>query len=112
MVGMSNQKQEDKMETMIKIMGDEESNNRPREKILVLGVENSGKTSIVLSLKGTENLLSYYSLKPTKGIEINKMKEEGKNFFVWDFGGQKKFRKQYLKDFNKKAKLVHEKKLE
>ena len=104
MVDIKKENYNDQLETMIEIMGDEDFNKRPKEKLLMLGLDNSGKTSIVLSLKGGENLLSYYSLKPTKGIEINQMEEEDKNFYVWDFGGQKKFRKEYLKDFETKAK--------
>ncbi len=76
---------------------------KPMKKIMVLGLANSGKTSIVLSLKGTHNILSYYSLKPTKNIDIQKIVEDEKRFFIWDFGGQKKFRDKYLEEFPKNA---------
>lgn len=67
-------------------------------KILVMGLENSGKTSIVLNrYKKDTNLLSYLSLKPTKKIDITNISEEGKNVSIWDFGGQMKYRESYVK---------------
>jgi len=71
------------------------------KKVLIMGLDNSGKTSIVLCLKGVKNLLSFYSLNPTKGISINKFRALDSNFNIWDFGGQEQFRGEYLKNFNK-----------
>ena len=71
------------------------------KKVLIMGLDNSGKTSIVLCLKGVKNLLSFYSLNPTKGISINKFRALDSNFNIWDFGGQEQFRGDYLKNFNK-----------
>jgi len=71
------------------------------KKVLIMGLDNSGKTSIVLCLKGIKNLLSFYSLNPTKGISINKFRALDSNFNIWDFGGQEQFRGDYLKNFNK-----------
>lgn len=68
-------------------------------KILVLGLDNSGKTSIILnSFKENLNLLSYLSLKPTRGLEISEMEDENKRMTIWDFGGQEKYRAKYLED--------------
>ena len=71
-------------------------------KILIMGIDNSGKTSILISLKKDANLLSYFSLRPTKGVAIEKF--EGQNIVCWDFGGQKKYREEYLKDLGKYVK--------
>jgi len=72
-------------------------------KILLLGLDNSGKTSIILSLGKTTNLLSYCSLKPTTGINIVNVKDRNTqtNFNIWDCGGQEKYRKDYLKDLSR-----------
>ncbi|MHA1130339.1 MAG: ADP-ribosylation factor-like protein [Candidatus Helarchaeota archaeon] len=56
-------------------------------KIVIMGLDNSGKTSIVLSLSKDTNLLSYFSLKPTQGINISTLEENGLRFVIWDFGG-------------------------
>ncbi|MBD3230199.1 MAG: hypothetical protein GF329_18620 [Candidatus Lokiarchaeota archaeon] len=76
-------------------------NRAPPKKILLMGLDNSGKTSIVLSLQNDTNLMSYYSLKPTHGIDIINIISEGKRFNIWDCGGQKRFRIEYLKDLDR-----------
>ncbi len=68
-------------------------------KIVLIGLDYSGKTSIVLSLKGNRNLLSYYSLKPTPGLKIDEIRSESSNFSVWELGGQRIYIKKYLEDF-------------
>jgi len=77
-------------------------------KILILGLDNSGKTTILLSLKEDTNLLSYLSLKPTRGVSIEKFEEKDFNINVWDFGGQKEYRSDYITNFNKYVKGVDE----
>ncbi len=80
-------------------MSKKNSNSKNKiKKILVLGIENSGKTSIVLSLTRNTNLLSYCNLKPTVDIDRIKHVDLGTEFSIWDFGGQKKFREKYMKN--------------
>ncbi|NVM04318.1 MAG: GTP-binding protein [Candidatus Helarchaeota archaeon] len=81
----------------------EKNSGQKLAKILIMGLENSGKTSIVLSLTRNTNLLSYCSLKPTVGINRVKFEEEESDtqFSIWDFGGQKQYRKDYLNDLDK-----------
>ena len=68
-------------------------------KILIMGLDNSGKTSILISLSRESNILSYCSVKPTIGVDINNIDTEGLMMSVWDFGGQEKFRNEYLQNF-------------
>ncbi|NVM55178.1 MAG: GTP-binding protein [Candidatus Helarchaeota archaeon] len=79
--------------------------SKPKEqeprKIVLIGLDNSGKTSILLSLQGTTNILSFFSLKPTLGLNIIKIEEEGKEYTIWELGGQQKYRKKYLEDLDK-----------
>lgn len=77
----------------------EQNDNDPSKKILILGLDNAGKTSIVLSLKGYKNLLTFYSLTPTKGIDIVNIEALNSRFNIWDFGGQKVYREGYLENF-------------
>jgi len=67
-------------------------------KIIFMGLDNAGKTSIILTLMKGTNLLTYYSLKPTPGLEIQKIENELGNYNIWDFGGQEKYRYTYLDD--------------
>jgi small GTP-binding protein len=70
-------------------------------KILIMGLDNSGKTSIILSLTKSTNLLSYYSLKPTVGAQIVNIEEGDANYNIWELGGQEQYRKDYLTDLEK-----------
>lgn len=70
------------------------------QKILIMGLDNSGKTSILLCLRGIKNLLSFCSIKPTKGADVVNFKISNSNYNIWDFGGQEAFRKEYLENFN------------
>jgi GTPase SAR1 family protein len=70
------------------------------KKLLIMGLDKSGKTSVFLSLKGIRNLMSFYSLNPTRGIKREKISVFGSDFHVWDLGGQQQFRKEYLANFN------------
>ena len=69
-------------------------------KILIMGLDNCGKTSILISLRKDANILSYFSLRPTKGVAIEKFE----NIVCWDLGGQKKYREEYIKDMGKYVK--------
>ena len=69
------------------------------KKVLLMGLDNSGKTSIVLCLMGVKNLSSFSSLNPTRGVKINKFQALGSEYSIWDFGGQEQFRDGYLNDF-------------
>ncbi len=82
--------------------------NDKNKKILILGLDNSGKTSILLSLKEDTNLLSYFSLHPTRGVNVEEFQEKDFNTRIWDFGGQADYRSDYLKNFNNYTKGVDE----
>ena len=70
------------------------------KKLLIMGLDKAGKTSIVLSLKGKTNLLSFYNLNPTRGQEIHNMEMLNSDVNIWDFGGQEQYRQNYLERFN------------
>ena len=66
-------------------------------KILILGLNNSGKTSLILNLQDKINLSHYTSLIPTKGMKIREVNIEGTKYIIWDIGGQKSYREEFLK---------------
>ncbi len=70
-----------------------------RRKILVLGLENSGKTSIILNFFGRVNLSDYNSLKETKSPNIVELKTDDLIFSIWDFNGKELDRNEFLKKF-------------
>ena len=65
-------------------------------KILVVGLDQAGKTSILNILTNKYNLMD--NLKPTAGIERTEIQILGIPILSWDLGGQKIFREQYMKD--------------
>lgn len=69
------------------------------KKVLILGLNNSGKTSLVFSLMG-KNLMSLHDeLNPTKGLDRKSLKINGDSYIVLDFGGQEIYRKNHLDNF-------------
>ena len=76
-------------------------------KILLLGLDNAGKTSIVLSLKRDANLMSYFSVNPTKGLEIGRIENQDSNFSIWDFGGQEQYRNQHIQKLDEYLKSAN-----
>ncbi|MFX0033484.1 MAG: ADP-ribosylation factor-like protein [Candidatus Hodarchaeota archaeon] len=73
------------------------------KKIAFVGLDNSGKTSIVLSLKGI-NLMSLSTSNPTRGIETSNLTLNDEKFNIWDFGGQEQYRAKYLQEFKENFK--------
>jgi small GTP-binding protein len=68
------------------------------KKIIIMGLDNAGKTSIVLSLEGKKNLLTYYSLSPTKDYNIVNLEILGSKYSIWDFGGQEIYLDDHLEN--------------
>lgn len=52
-------------------------------RILMLGLDNAGKTSILRKLSEEEIL----TVKPTSGFQIKTLKHAGLTLNVWDVGG-------------------------
>lgn len=80
------------------------TNSTDPKKILLVGLDNSGKTSIVMSLKGIKTLPKFFNVKPSKGEDIQPIKVLDSEFSIWDLGGQESYRIEYLKNFNKYIK--------
>ncbi|QEE16620.1 ADP-ribosylation factor-like protein [Promethearchaeum syntrophicum] len=71
---------------------------KSKQKIIVLGLNNAGKTSMLESLKGKTKFGDITNLPPTKGVDIQKIEVENFNLTIWDFGGQEFHRQDYLKN--------------
>ncbi|CAI2381607.1 unnamed protein product [Moneuplotes crassus] len=72
-------------------------------RILVLGLDNSGKTTILKSLsdEDTENIA------PTQGFNIKALSKDGFKLNVWDIGGQKAIRAYWPNYFEGTDGLVY-----
>ena len=57
-------------------------------RILMIGLEGAGKTSILYQLKNGEKVKTI----PTIGFNVETIDYQGLNFTVWDVGGQDKIR--------------------
>jgi len=80
-----------------------------KKKILFLGLDNAGKTSIYNLIKS--KMVDPISIKPTRGIERDDMEILGQTLSIHDLGGQRKYRINYLKKdafiFNETDALVY-----
>ncbi|MHA1231367.1 MAG: ADP-ribosylation factor-like protein [Candidatus Helarchaeota archaeon] len=64
-------------------------------KIMFIGLDNSGKTSILYALENAYNKIE--NIKPTLSFQTKRLFNIlGIPIYVWDLGGQKKFRERYL----------------
>lgn len=67
-------------------------------KVIVLGLDNAGKTAILSGLGGRLGIKDLKKLKPTKRVDRQKISTKKLNIHIWDFGGQNEYREDYLKN--------------
>ncbi|MFX0140845.1 MAG: ADP-ribosylation factor-like protein, partial [Candidatus Hodarchaeota archaeon] len=84
----------------------------PAKKMIIIGLDNAGKTTILKTLKQELTPELFANMKPTTGVNIEQFTStDGMKFMVWDFGGQMAFREEYFrrKDyyFSKIDKLIY-----
>ncbi len=71
-------------------------------KILILGLDNAGKTTILYKLKIDEAINS----TPTIGFNVETINYKGAKFIMWDLGGQDKIRSLWKHYFTKTDALI------
>ena len=73
-------------------------NEEQPTKLVIMGMENAGKTTIldVLTGKIRETPNKPPSMNPTKGVERSTILFFQKETKVWDLGGQETYRNEYL----------------
>lgn len=82
------------------------------KKMIIIGLDNAGKTTILKTLKKELTPKMFASMKPTTGVNIEEyVTDDETKFIVWDFGGQLAFREEYFrrKDyyFNAIDKIIY-----
>merc|ERR1719301_122790 len=65
-------------------------------RILVLGLDNAGKTTILKKMSSEE----VQNIQPTQGFNIKSLVHEGFKLNVWDIGGQKSIRPYWSQSFD------------
>merc|ERR1712054_448095 len=72
-------------------------------RILMLGLDNSGKTSILKRLSDED----INHIMPTQGFNIKSLMHEGFKLNVWDIGGQKTIRPYWKNYFENTDALIY-----
>jgi len=86
------------------IMRAEKYRGEIAKKVMLLGIDNAGKTAIskTLTIKYRGNLQAFgqmlKDLLPTKGAVQDRLKVSNVNVMLWDLGGQMQYRKIYLEE--------------
>ena len=73
-------------------------------RLLVLGLDNSGKTTILKKLSDED--ISH--IMPTQGFNIKSLMHEGFKLNVWDIGGQKSIRPYWRNYYDQTDALVRD----
>ncbi len=75
-----------------------EDSVNPTQKMVIIGLDNAGKTTILKTLKQELTPQLFANVKPTTGANIEEFTaSDGTKFMVWDFGGQLAFREEYFR---------------
>ena len=72
------------------------SHSQQKKKLLFLGLDNAGKTSILHALIGA----SPYTVSPTRGLNTRQVEFDRFKFNIFDVGGQKSLRSHWGDYFN------------
>lgn len=71
-------------------------------RILILGLDNAGKTTIVKRLKGED----VHTISPTLGFDINTLEFETYKLNLWDVGGQQTIRAYWRNYFEETDAII------
>jgi len=72
-------------------------------RILTLGLDNAGKTTILKCLASED----ISSITPTQGFNIKSVQSQGFKLNVWDIGGQRKIRPYWKNYFDNTDALIY-----
>mmetsp|Transcript_4888 Transcript_4888/g.5967 ORF Transcript_4888/g.5967 Transcript_4888/m.5967 type:complete len:185 (-) Transcript_4888:166-720(-) len=72
-------------------------------RILVLGLDNAGKTTILRSLSSED----ISTIMPTQGFNIKSLSQDGFKLNVWDIGGQREIRPYWRNYYEQTDALIY-----
>jgi len=84
---------------IVNIKKDSVELEKKEQKVVVVGLDNAGKTAILSKFGGGLGIGDLANLKPTKGVDrqtIGGSSASSLDLIVWDLGGQLEYRKKYL----------------
>jgi GTPase SAR1 family protein len=67
-----------------------------KQKMIIVGLDNAGKSTIILTMKRQLGPHNLKDLQATKGLQTENFETEDMTYHVWDFGGQEIYRERYL----------------
>ncbi len=68
------------------------------QKIVVVGLDNAGKTALLNAIKKEVGVSKIAHLKPTKGVVRSRLYLKDLELYISELGGQKEYRKAYLEE--------------
>jgi len=80
---------------------DKEAPKGALQKVIVVGLDNAGKTAILSRFGRRLGIKDLSSLEPTKGVNRLTFDTDTKKktqILIWDFGGQEQYREDYIKN--------------
>ena len=83
--------------------------SRPKINVLVLGLDHSGKSTLLEKIKsifGAKNRLSLELIQPTVGFNFTKITFEGIKLSFWDVSGQLKMRGTWDRYYNESSIVI------
>ena len=95
---------------LIGILRNLRKNKKEELRILVLGLDNSGKTTILQSLSNEVHHQwpqDISTITPTQGFNIKNLTHDKFKLNVWDIGGQKALREYWGNYFSNTDALVY-----
>lgn len=83
--------------TLINSLTEETEGIEPQaQKVLVAGLDDAGKTSLLSKFGGRLGISDMIATHPTKGVVRMKFGDSKLSLFIWDLGGQLEYRERYL----------------
>ena len=81
-----------------RVVDEGDSFGKAAQKVIIIGLDNAGKTAILNKFGGSLGINDLANLKPTKGVDRRFVKTEDSDLdlFIWDMGGQAKYRSKYF----------------
>lgn len=88
---------------LLKMLRRLKSENNRELRILLLGLDNAGKTTILRTLASEE----INQITPTQGFNIKSVQSAGFKLNVWDIGGQRRIRPYWRNYFENTDVLIY-----
>jgi len=88
---------------LLKLLRKLKSESNRELRILLLGLDNAGKTTILRTLASEE----ISQITPTQGFNIKSVQSQGFKLNVWDIGGQRRIRPYWRNYFENTDVLIY-----